>query len=257
MHSSSRGSRTKQPLSESLMARVNAYVLAAGAAGVAMIALAQPSDAEIIFTPANAAVPRNQHLSLDLNHDGTPDFGFFFRGSAYHTFNATIYANPVSGGGVIMAGPGAGYAAPLARGFGIGPGRNFAIGGSRRMERTHGFDYEGPYYRRAYGPWANQQNKYLGVEFFIDGELHYGWIRLTVTIVEDELMDATITGYAYETNPNQSIHAGQLSDEASVSAKTVPMASPSLGALAVGSLGLNLWRREDSSLSASSSQKSE
>ncbi|MGA2022819.1 MAG: hypothetical protein ABSH02_19665 [Candidatus Sulfotelmatobacter sp.] len=249
MHSSPRGSRTKQPLSELLMTRVNAYALAAGAAGVAVIALGQPSDAEIVFTPANAAVPRNERLSLDLNHDGTPDFGFFFYGFAYHSFNATINANPLSGGGVIMAGPGAGYAAPLARGFGIGPGRNFAVGGSRRMERTHGFDYEGPYYRRAYGPWANQQNKYLGVEFFIGGELHYGWIRLTVTIVEDELMDATITGYAYETNANQSIHAGELSDEASVPAKTVPMVSPSLGALALGSLGLDLWRREDSSLS--------
>lgn len=244
----SRASRARQHLSAAFAKNISAYAVAAGAAGVSLLALSPPAEAEIVFTPANAAVPRNERISLDLNHDGTPDLGFFFRGSAYHTFNATIYANPLSGGGVIMAGPGAGYAAPLARGFGIGPGRNFAVGGSRRMERTHGFNYEGPYYRRAYGPWANQQNKYLGVEFFVGGELHYGWVRLTVTIVEDQLMDATITGYAYETNANQSIHAGQLSDEASVPAKTVPMASPSLGALALGSTGFDLWRREESPL---------
>jgi hypothetical protein len=181
-----------------------------------------------------------------MNHDGTPDFGFFFYGFAYHSFNATLNANPLSGGGVIVAGAGAGYAAPLARGFGIGPGRNFAIDGYRRMERTHGFNYEGPYYRRAYGPWANQKNKYLGVEFFIGGELHYGWIRLTVMIVEDALMDATITGYAYEAVANQSIHAGQLSDEASVLAASAPKAAPSLGALALGLTGLRFWRREES-----------
>jgi hypothetical protein len=239
--------RTAQQLSESFTSRVNAYALAATAAGVSVIALTQPAAGEIVYTPANQAISRNQRLYLDMNHDGTPDFGFFFFGSAYHSFNATLNANPLSGGGVIVAG--AGYAAPLARGFGIGPGRNFAIGGSRRMERTHGFNYEGPYYRRAYGPWANQENKYLGVEFFIGGELHYGWIRLTVTIVEDELMDATITGYAYETVASQSIHAGQFSDEASVPAKSATVAPPSLGALALGSTGLQLWRRDDSLLS--------
>jgi len=53
---------------------VNAYGLAAGAAGVSLMALAQPAEAEIIFTPADSTIPFNKLVTIDLNHDGNPDF---------------------------------------------------------------------------------------------------------------------------------------------------------------------------------------
>jgi hypothetical protein len=250
MSTSSTDPRTTQQLTLSFLGKINAYALAASAAGVGMIALAQPSEAEIVFTPAHTFLVRYQHFPLDLNHDGTPDIGFFFYGPAYHAFNQTLFVHPLNGGGVIVDGPG--YAAPLPLGFGIGPGRNFANGNnSRRIERTRGYYTQNSgYIVRSYGLWANKGDKYLGVEFVIDGELHYGWIRFTVTVGHNQPMDGTVTGYAYETKANQSVHAGQLSDEASVPAKTEPMVSPSLGALALGFMGLDLWRREDSWLVA-------
>jgi hypothetical protein len=73
----------------------------------------------------------------------------------------------------------------------------------------------------------------------------------------------TITGYAYEIIADQSLKAGQLSDEATAPPQSAPLAapvksvptqaaqaqaSPALGALALGSTGLQLWRREDSLL---------
>jgi hypothetical protein len=246
MNRSSKGPRTRQRLSESFMSKVNAYALAAGAAGVAVVALAQPSEAEIIYTPANETIPRNRHLSLDMNHDGTPDVGFFFYIFAYHSFRDTLNVGALGDGGVIAGA--AGYASPLFKGFGVGAGRVFAAG-SQRMERSSGIDYEF-YHRRIYGPWANQINRYLGVAFIIDGATHYGWIRLSVTIAQYEPMTATVTGYAYETVANQSIHAGQLSDEASAPAESAPLAKPSLGVLALGSQGMALWRRQDSSVLA-------
>jgi hypothetical protein len=47
------------------------------AAGVGMLALAQPSEAKIVYTPANAQIGGTVgKLNLDLNNDGITDFEF-------------------------------------------------------------------------------------------------------------------------------------------------------------------------------------
>jgi hypothetical protein len=53
------------------------YTLAAGAAGVCILALAQPAEAKIVYTPANIRLGMNQHYDLDLNHDGITDFSIW------------------------------------------------------------------------------------------------------------------------------------------------------------------------------------
>jgi hypothetical protein len=70
-------------------------------------------------------------------------------------------------------------------------------------------------------------------------------------------VDATLTGYAYETIPNRAIIAGKTKgpDDASVeesnTASTVPAPEPStLGVLSLGSPGLSIWRREESTVAA-------
>jgi hypothetical protein len=94
----------------------------------------------------------------------------------------------------------------------------------------------------------NVQNRYLGVSFVFGGGVHYGWIRMS-TSTDFHSFQVTVTGYAYETVVGQEIHAGQISDDdASASMESAPMALPSLGMLALGSPGLDLWRRENSSL---------
>src|SRR5215831_893143 len=71
MKRSSRPPATAE-LSNSLHHRLNSYALAAGAAGVGVLAVAQPADAKIVYTPAHVVVGRT--LPLDLNHDGIVDF---------------------------------------------------------------------------------------------------------------------------------------------------------------------------------------
>lgn len=96
----------------------------------------------------------------------------------------------------------------------------------------------------------------------IGGELHYGWIRLTLTTNPDPhgpFMSAKITGYAYETVPNKPILAGTASSAAGAAKKPTAEAQvpenihnqsgPSLGMLALGSEALPLWRREEASAS--------
>jgi hypothetical protein len=58
------------------------------------------------------------------------------------------------------------------------------------------------------GSWKNKQNRYLGLKFLISGEVHYGWARLSETCGWLDL-EENLTGYAYETIPNQPIKAGQ------------------------------------------------
>jgi len=71
-HSS--GPRKTATLSESIHQRLNSYALAAGAAGVSLLSLAQPSEAKIVYTPAHLVFGIIGNYGLDLNHDGITDF---------------------------------------------------------------------------------------------------------------------------------------------------------------------------------------
>jgi hypothetical protein len=44
------------------------------------------------------------------------------------------------------------------------------------------------------GNWINITNGYLGFEFKIDGEKHYGWARISMSY-DDIPLKATLTGY--------------------------------------------------------------
>jgi len=90
-----------------------------------------------------------------------------------------------------------------------------------------------------HGYWANVRNRYLGLKFEINGQIHYGWARLSVQRQQYHLT-ATLTGYAYETIPNTEIKAGQTSggDDESSAGSSLPNSDnsqlSSLGALALG-----------------------
>ena len=64
--------RVPSQLSESVREQLNAYALAATAAGVGMLALAQPAEGKIVYTEAQIDCSKLCHL--DVNNDGRPDF---------------------------------------------------------------------------------------------------------------------------------------------------------------------------------------
>lgn len=231
-------------LSESVQQRLNGYALAAAAAGVGLLALSSPCEAEIIYTPAHTGIGR--FYFLDLNHDGISDF----------TLQATESCDEnrcISWLGVYSAPQpnaiaGNGWAAVLWPGDKIGPKRRSwgAIGIERASTSSNsrsGFQ----------GAWANGgkgfKNHYLGLKFLIDGRLHYGWARLTTTGGWPRA--AVLTGYAYETIPGKAIVAGRTKgpdDDIAEESSATPMPAPepaTLGALAMGAPGLSIWRRED------------
>ncbi len=230
----SMGPRTVSTLSESTHRRLNAYALAATAAGVGMLALVPPSEAKIVYTPTHRIIKEGRSYKLDLNHDGVIDFTLVDFACKSCGGGAVLSALPAAGNGASGFGTtqGTGWASALKRGAVIGtrryfPGKNMAWVGTT----GDGATVSG-------GSWVNVKNRYLGLKFKINGKTHYGWARLNV-LIQNLSITATLTGYAYETNARKPIRAGQTKgpDDLTVgSAKPlsyIPGAG-SLGQLAIG-----------------------
>jgi hypothetical protein len=78
-------------------------------------------------------------------------------------------------------------------------------------------------------------NRYLGLKFVITGKVHFGWARLNVSCSsQGSTITALLTGYAYETVPNQPIVTGREKSKDISEGAT-------LGRLAKGA-GLSPWR---------------
>ena len=229
-------SRKINPLSESLMHKLNSYTPAASAAGIGMLALASPAEAKIVYTPAHQRVPIGKLFDLDLNHDGINDFQLFIRlsslscGAVAQTCSswdaAAMFVYPqIKGNGIV----GNSSASALK-------GR-VTVGANDRFKTSD--DFMGAVSNRNQhltyaGPWANSgkplRNRYLGFKFTAKGKTHYGWARLNVRVFRNpkSTVNAVLTGYAYETIPNKAIVTGKTKGP------DVTMQSGSLGALAAG-----------------------
>jgi hypothetical protein len=116
----------------------------------------------------------------------------------------------------------------------------------------HGTNRYGTQGYSSRGQWVQSINRYLGVKFLIQGEVHYGWVRVDVAATQSGFLGA-ISGYAYETVPNKAILTGQKSGapkkrdsgKGSASVEVLTPGKANLGTLALGVLGLQIWRRQD------------
>ena len=228
--------RQSKNAASSLEHRLSAYALAASAAGVGMLALANAAEAKIVYTRADVGIAPPDRAPLDLNHDGKTDF---FLRDTYFTFfggaNALLSVAPARGANQIAGySRGGHYASALASGAPIGSKAPFGAG-AEVMARAVFTGITGA----CYGAWANVQNRYLGLRFSIKGKIHYGWARLSVSC-PSKVISATLTGYAYETIPNKPIIAGKTKGP------DVTVEPPGLGDLARGVSGLSAWRRTNS-----------
>jgi hypothetical protein len=240
---------------------LTAYVTAAGAAGVSLLALAQPVSAKVIYTSYYTTLG---DTFLDINHDGVVDFpirgyGFCISGQYSSLCGGSEALNASSPGGRFMGAPG--FASALRAGAKIGPAGQFS---AREIIASN---WERPFSGSAkppnwFGPLANDgkgvRDRYLGLKFSIHGQTHYGWLRISVHIpnAKKNGFNAFITGYAYETEANTAIIAGQETGAVETSCSSQPgsrqhLADPhtnptqaSLGMLARGVDTLAIWRRD-------------
>jgi hypothetical protein len=264
-------------LSESLHRNLGAYALAAGAAGVAVLACSVPADAAPVCKNPHLTIPGTNTYALNpagqqiapfnivdtFNNPSSNSFGWWNRG----------FFTPNSAGANAVLDKN-GFPADLAAGASIGPAAQFGPGKSYGLLFTYGYgsgrrgrlkDHQG---NLQFG-----QDNYFGFKFSVSGQVHYGWVRLHVTFgrgTDGQSTSTHILSYGYESTPNTAILAGSCnasiasagpaledqkanvaresssSDHAATVASTTgdDAASASLGLLALGSEGIPLWRRK-------------
>jgi len=226
--------RRRKNLRSSLEHGLNKYALAAGAG---VLALAQPADARIVYTHANIPIKVNGGtVTLDLNHDGINDFQFtdiFSVENRHGHFPSDAYsfsylnAGPAQPSNRIYAVQSNGHlcAAAVQRGVGVGPHSPFQPGASTLNMAA------GSNGGAASCPWRPIMHAYLGLEFTIKGNVHFGWARIKrVAPQYGAGFPAVVTGYAYESIPNKLIVAGKTKGP-----DVIIVGPGTLGALAAGS----------------------
>jgi hypothetical protein len=227
-------SRPTSRVNPRLDKRLAAYMAAAGAAGVGMLALAVPAHAKVVYTPDNKQLPANGDLSVDLNHDGIADFIFSnFYSSTSSVLGLSI--SPVNPSNEIFSAGSVDhsvFAAALPAGVKIGPNGKF----QKRL--GEGIAVGNNLNDSCRGPWVRARERYLGLKFIINGETHFGWARLNVNCVFPQPVHATLTGYAYETVANKPIVSGDTNGP------NLGDAPGTLGNLARGAAAISRWRDE-------------
>ena len=257
--------RERAQVESKLERKLLAYAAVAGAAGVGILATAQPAEGKVVFTAVNSEIA--PAFALDLNHDGVNDFNLIRWGArtssaAFDYLN--VCHNEVNGlshqcvsssfaqnASNLVRTTVAGGAADLPFGANIGPGQQWGGKGVAELMGDHIVNRIGSLSttsQRWLGAWANGgkgvTNRYLGLKFKIGNQFHYGWARVTFKTNTSAGYNATITGYAYETIPGKAILAGATGGTADVAGATTLGQESSLGILAFGSTGLPAWRKE-------------
>ncbi len=172
------------------------YTLAAAAT----LSAGHQAQAEVVFTPSNLKFTGSP-IYLDIDNDGAFDFVMWSRYSGCtSTFRCSgswgvARAGSASPKNGVAANRRTGDEAALIRGNNIGRPQDDFGGGV-----MGGFSQSGDF-----GSWSNVTDRYLGIRLIIDGEVHYGWIGFLQT----RDFQAKFSGWAYETEPNTSIRAGQ------------------------------------------------
>jgi len=256
-------SRETFKISDSLNRQLNMYTQVAAAAGVSVLALVGASEAEVVYTQTYQVTHPSFPLYIDLNHDGINDFlvrATYYAGSS--GFEIGLDASGIGDNAVDARRfrSSAGYffsaAFALQAGARIGPKGNFSV--PFPFMAVEHFSRIGSQYSDL-GFWAGKSkgvtNRYLGLKFVVNGEIHYGWARFSVTLGHQRQVDdvvGTLTGYAYETIPNKPIFAGRIEGpdvitEFETGENIPPLVAPApapatLGLLAKGALALDLWR---------------
>ncbi len=184
------------------------------------------ANAQVVYTDVNPdylLTGNYNTYSLDLNNDGVEDYSVvnldtiqsYVSGS--YSYKATIKGaalrNPVVSNSWLINSSASFYEpTPLNQGDAIGSSGMFgSYSSSLGAPIVANFEYSYllngvTVYTSNYtfGDFSFDQEGILGLKFNINGNYHYGWARIEVT--SNGLV--SIKDYAYESNPNTSIVAG-------------------------------------------------
>jgi hypothetical protein len=198
----------------------NASKLAAySAMAGALIAAGTEADATIVYTDIDDVtigigeaygldVDQNEYVDFFMaaaeNSAGNWTWGYIIGGSL--SFSGSGYGNAsnmfVGYDGAILP-----YGSALAAGDEIGPDADFLSNSTSGGAQVNWGWIASIYSSITYGPFAGTTDRYLGVQFDIDGAVHYGWARLDVEVGP---ISITIKDMAYNDVAGEAILAGAV-----------------------------------------------
>jgi len=180
------------------------------AMAAAFIAAGTEADAQIVYVDiVDVTLDLGFYIPLDLDGGGSDDFLFQVASDTAGSWTFVNGFGDYSGlsiGGPNNAmvgydGPIFPYASALDTANSIDVAANFVTNSN-----NYAF-FASIYSAVTYGPWADVTDKYLGIKFEIDGEVHYGWMRLDVTVGPVSL---TLKDWAYNSTPDEMILTGDI-----------------------------------------------
>lgn len=190
-------------------------LIAYSSAALGFIALNNDVSAQVIYTniDPDENIGLSGQLQLDINDDGSIDIGFdaylaqsstysYWQGWSTFTEGEYFYLSNFSA--VVGTPSNPNLAANLQPGDIIGES---AIWNTNNEINFAGLNLNTYSYVEIIDGW-NKQNNYIGVKFQAAGQTHYGWVRLSIDNLSNnvaELPKLIIQDYAYEATPNTPI----------------------------------------------------
>ncbi len=162
--------RTPASLSDSVQRQLNMYALAAGAAGVSLLALANPAEAKIVYKYVNL---RAVNYQLSPLGEVVAPFGIYEAFSAVSTYVywARESFNPATLGARFMRGGTSSWnVAALTKGAQIDSKAHW--GGTRGLMATYG-PYGGGTFKHHRGGFQFGRPAFVGFKFETNGKTHY------------------------------------------------------------------------------------
>lgn len=162
--------------------------------------------ANIIYTdiePDFTSETSDAAYELDLNNDNIVDY--YLKGESDNNW-LIIISNPISQNGIFSVEPWYTNTVALDEGYKIFTvtshpnGAHFATVSIFNIGECFGGGQGCSY------DWKDKDDKYLGLRFIINEQIHYGWARLKVTSPAQWI----IKDYAYNATPDSPILAGQV-----------------------------------------------
>lgn len=182
------------------------------AAALGAFGVQQSTDAAIIYTDLDPDLDAQSGSTPEINIDNAGDFEV-----AIITTGSNIQVRDAYDGNILTA-SGTYYVAGFNAGDLIGPASSEADDTGAHLAANGGVNrFDG-------------DQKYIGVQFLINGSTHYGWVRFQIDSTSP--YHGIVYDYAYESEADTAIVAGEIPEPGS------------LGLLAAGAGAMALRRRK-------------
>ncbi len=181
--------------------------LATYVAMAAAVVAAGDAHGQVVYTDIDPDVSlgADETYDLDLNDDGIVDFVIGNR-TASEFQKAEIYVSSAAANAIVGYTGSLGYYYPsaLEAGTNIGDGGNWIVPhpyATMLIAYTTGGNF---------GQFNGVEDKYIGLQFAVDGNTHFGYVRLDVAVGASTV---TIKDYAFNATVDADIEAGATVSE--------------------------------------------